>query len=480
MKFFWKIFFTTMFISTICVTISGYILINSNFQSQLSNEIKTAQDYGEIVYYSLANEFEDGGVYTHAAAGENLDIAEDTLLQIVHSISINSKNQRVAFGIIDPNGNALFSSLGVALDKTIISSMDTQKAGWTLKETENEIYVQVMRPAIYLDSVFYIETLRDVTHVFTSQKSQYEMMIKVIAGMILFAGVLTFIISKLLLRRITALTEITKTISNGNLNERAKTHGHDEIALLSENFNQMADHLEEKMRELQDEAERKELFVGAFSHELKTPLTSIIGYSDLLRQKELTAEQRHICTEYIFSEGKRLETLSMRLLDLIVLKKHTFSPEFVEINMVLDEVAALIAPQLTATDIHLIYNVEQALIPMEVDLMKTVFINLIDNARKAIDGTGEIVLTGQRRQQDYVITIQDTGKGMEQQELSRITDAFYMVDKSRSRKQGGAGLGLAICNEILTLHGFDISFDSSVGIGTVVTVTMKEGDRCSG
>ena len=75
------------------------------------------------------------------------------------------------------------------------------------------------------------------------------------------------------------------------------------------------------------------------------------------------------------------------------------------------------------------------------------------------------------------MTIQDTGKGMEQQELSRIADAFYMVDKSRSRKQGGAGLGLAICHEIITLHGFDISFDSSIGIGTVATVTMKEGER---
>ena len=76
------------------------------------------------------------------------------------------------------------------------------------------------------------------------------------------------------------------------------------------------------------------------------------------------------------------------------------------------------------------------------------------------------------------MTIQDTGKGMEPQELSKITDAFYMVDKSRSRKQGGAGLGLAICNEILMLHGFDISFESAVGIGTVVTITMKEDGRC--
>lgn len=474
MKFFWKIFFTTMFISTICVTLSGYILISSNFQSQMNSEIKTAQDYGEIVYYSLANEFEDSSL---SSAGESVDTAKDAILQIAHSINISSMNEKIAFGIIDPEGNTLFSSLNAALDKTIIGSINTQSAGWTLKETENKVYIQVMRPAIYLDEVFYIETHREITHVFTNQREQYKMMIKVILGMILFAGALTFVVSKLLLRRIAALTETTRIISDGKISERVKVRGQDEVALLSENFNQMADRLEEQMHELQDEAERKELFVGAFSHELKTPLTSIIGYSDLLRRKEMDAEQRHICAEYIFSEGKRLEALSMRLLDLIVLRKHTFSPELVEINMILDEVAALMSPQLTAEGIRLICDVEQAVIPMEADLMKTVFINLIDNARKAIDGTGKIVLAGQKRQQDYIVTIQDTGKGMEQQELSRIADAFYMVDKSRSRKQGGAGLGLAICHEIITLHGFDISFDSSIGIGTVATVTMKEGER---
>ncbi len=475
MKFFWKIFFTTMFISTICVTLSGYILINSNFQSQLNSEIKTAKDYAEIVYYSLSNEFENVELYANEIYDEN-DTAEDILLQVVHSTGISSMNKKVSFGIIDENGNTLFSSLSTVVDKTIIDLIDPNNAGWTLKETENgEVYVQVMRPAAYLDNTFYIETLHDITHVFTAQKNQYDLMIKIIAGMIAFAGVLTFVISKLMLRRITMLTEITKNISDGNLSERAKVYGHDEIALLSEHFNQMTDRLEEKMNELQDEAERKELFVGAFSHELKTPLTSIIGYSDLLRQEKINAEQRHVCAEYIFSEGKRLEVLSMRLLDLIVLKKHTLSPAPIKIRSLLSDVIEFMSPQLTSAGIRLTSNIDEAVISMESELMKTVFINLIDNAQKAIDGAGEIVLTGKKQQQGYIVTIRDNGKGMEKQELSKISDAFYMIDKSRSRKQGGSGLGLTICNEILTLHGFHLSFDSKVGVGTIVTVTMMEG-----
>lgn len=467
MKLFWKIFFTAMFVSSVCVTLSGYLLINSSFRSQLDSEFKIAGDYGDIVYYSLANEFEAAGL-----AGIYLNL--DEITAIVTSISINSMNQRVAFAVIDENHQYIFSSLDVSLEKSMISSLDTDKAGWTLQEQESEIYIQTIRPGNYFGNTFYIETVRNVTHLFRNQKEQYELMIKIIAGMLIFAGGLTFIISKFLVRRIVALTEITRTISGGSLSERADTKGQDEIALLSQNFNQMADTLEEKIHELEDEAERKELFVGSFAHELKTPLTSIIGYSDLLRRKEMDGEQRHICAEYIFTEGKRLETLSMRLLDLIVMKKHELNPKPNQIADVLGGVKAVLMPQLKEADIKLNIEAERAIIPMEAELMKTVFINLIDNARKAIEGSGEITLKGESRQGLYTLTVRDTGKGMEKQELDRITEAFYMVDKSRARRQGGAGLGLAICREILLLHDFSIAFDSTVNKGTVVTVTMKE------
>ncbi len=475
MKFFWKIFFTTMFISVICVALSGYILINSNFHIQLESEVKTAQDYGEIVYYSLAANFKHGKLNPFSTPEDGVIWAREAVSQIAQEISIDSMNQKIVFGMIDADQNTLFSSLDTQLDKTMISSLSDGKAGWTLQKKGDKIYIQTIRPAEYFDNTFYIETIHEVTPVFAHQKDQYHMMIKIMLGMILFAGALAFAISKLLLRPIVALTEITKTISDGNLGKRARVHGQDEISLLSQNFNQMADHLEEKIHELKEEADRKELFVGAFSHELKTPLTSIIGYSDLLRRKEMNAEQRHMCANYIFTEGMRLETLSMRLLDLIVLKKRTIHPEPVEIRTILDEVIAVITPQLTDSKIELIYDAEPAVISMEPELMKTVFLNLMDNARKAIETNGQIIICGDKRQTDYVITIRDTGNGMEKRELEKIADAFYMVDKSRARKYGGAGLGLAICDEILKLHGFSITFDSVINEGTTVTIILKEG-----
>lgn len=521
MKLFWKIFFTTMFISVICASASGCIFLYSGFHSQLDSEVQTACDYGDIVYHSLAAELKEWEVYsfsvperknaaqsekqqTKGEEGETENSGKEekirqAIVQIAGNIGVDKMNQKITFAIIDEKEETLFSSLPQELDKTMIaqiSSANQRKrtgsdqettsadesassgtgsvsAGWALKKKGGKSYLQIIRPAHYQSCVLYLEILRDVTHIFKNEKEQCEMLLKIMAGMMLLAGVLTLILSKLLLRPIQNLSRTTKDISGGNLSKRASCRGSDEITLLSENFNQMADHLEEKICQLEEETEKKELFVGAFSHELKTPLTSIIGYADLLRRKKLSTRQREICIEYIFSEGKRLEHLSMRLLELIVLKKYDISPKPVAIKRLLEQVINTIRPQMAEAGIAIECEMEKAMIEMEEELMKTVFLNLLDNARKAMETGGLIKICGSMRQGAYALTIRDSGKGMEQRELTKIKEAFYMVDKSRSRKQGGAGLGLAICDAILKLHGFGISFESSPEEGTAVTVFMK-------
>lgn len=109
--------------------------------------------------------------------------------------------------------------------------------------------------------------------------------------------------------------------------------------------------------------------------------------------------------------------------------------------------------------------------------MKTVLMNLLDNGRKAMEGSGRekrLTLLGRPEQGGYAFYVCDTGKGVPEAELSRITEAFYMVDKSRSRQQGGAGLGLSICAEIVKRHGGRLDFQSEEGKGTLVRVWLPE------
>lgn len=471
MKLFWKIFFTTMLVSAACLALGGYLLISSGMDALLERERQQAYDYGDMVYYSIAGQL-NTSVYPLLPANDGDAISE--IGRVASALSISIMDQAVPFAILSPDGDVVFSSLGSDLDKDLLASLDDGQRGWTLKETQAGFYIQAMRPALYQGSAFYIETIGDATYIFKSQRTQYETLLKIMMGAILTAGLFTLILSRLLTRRIVRLSRVTRDISQGDLSKRADPRGGDEIAALSRSFNLMAGQLEQKIHDLKDESSRKELFVGAFSHELKTPLTSIIGYSDMLRRKEMSGEQLQLCAQNIFSEGKRLEHLSMRLMDLIVLKNQQLDLHPAAIDVLLDEICTDFAPRLMQSGIVLRWDVEPADIPMERDLMKTVFINLIDNGQKAIETGGQLVVTGKRRRQGgYDLCVRDTGKGMAQEELSKIKNAFYMVDKSRSRRQGGVGLGLAICDEILRLHGFDIAFQSTVGVGTAVTVTMK-------
>ena len=108
--------------------------------------------------------------------------------------------------------------------------------------------------------------------------------------------------------------------------------------------------------------------------------------------------------------------------------------------------------------------------------METVCVNLLDNARKAMENGGEVLLEGFAEAGGWCIQVTDQGKGIPQGELERVTEAFYMVDKSRSRAQGGAGLGLALCRRIAELHGGGLEIESEPGRGTRVRVHWKGGD----
>lgn len=265
----------------------------------------------------------------------------------------------------------------------------------------------------------------------------------------------------------------TRQIAEGKLDQRIPVTGDDELGQLSADFNAMAARLETHVRELQDAARRQEDFIGSFAHEIKTPLTSIIGYADLLRSVPTTPEQVLRSAGYIFSEGRRLETLSRKLMDLIVLEKQSISLRPVPMDAFLRRVGGALRPALEASGIRLTVRADAARIPADADLLESVCLNLLDNARKAMDGGGTAALEGLTEEGGYCIRLTDSGKGIPAAELSRITEAFYMVDKSRARAQGGAGLGLAVCRRIVELHGGSMEFHSTEGEGTQVCVHLK-------
>lgn len=461
-----------MIVSIVSLAIGGYAIIHSNFLSMFRNEVKISYDAGDVVAYSLANEIEH--MKRDSSSFYIGDKAEDTVERLAGNINIIYSSGKIQFAIIGPSSFSLFHSLEQKFPKTALRRMGSNQRGYIIQVKNNQQYIQSFRPVSLLGETCYVETIRNVTSIFENQKSQYRMLLQIMIGILATAGIITFLISYVLMSKIRLLTKVTQEISEGNYQNRIEVKGDDEIAILSHHFNQMSTELEDRIEALHQEIENREIFIGAFSHELKTPLTSIIGYSDMLRKKEMSEENKLICANFIYSEGRRLEVLSMRMLELFVLKNKELELEKVDIQELLEEVLLMVKLPLKNCDIQIFCEFEPCFLHVEVEILKTVFVNLIDNARKAMIEKGEIYFTGKVIDEGYEVKIKDNGCGMKSEEILKIKNAFYMVDKSRARQQGGAGLGLAICDEILKLHHFSMTIDSEEGKGTTVAVLLKE------
>lgn len=207
--------------------------------------------------------------------------------------------------------------------------------------------------------------------------------------------------------------------------------------------------------------------LGSLTHELKTPMTSIIGYSDTLLNVNLKKEQQERALEHIYKECRRLERLSSKLMSLMGLyDNESICPEETSMQELFDQVVSLEEYHLKQKKISLISSCTMGSRRIDRDLFESLLVNLIDNGIKASGEGGVIFLTGQ----DNVITVRDEGCGIPADEIKRVTEAFYMVDKARSRKEGGCGLGLALCSMIAELHGAKLAIESEIGKGTSVSV----------
>lgn len=290
-------------------------------------------------------------------------------------------------------------------------------------------------------------------------------LIAIAAGAALLGG-----LSALLTGPLKRMARAARRMAAGDYGERLSLTGGGEAGELAASFNDMAEAVEEKLGQLARAAREKEDFAANLSHELKTPLTSIIGYADTIYQKELTREELRKAAWHIWNEGMRLEALSLKLMDLIMLEKQDFPLTQMPAEELLRDVAESLSPLFPQHRAEFLMQAEPAEVMAEYDLLKTLLLNLIDNSLKA--GGSRIRLTGQREAQGYRIRVEDNGCGMEEAELSRITEAFYTVDKARSRRQHGAGLGLALAERIAGLHRSRLDFRSQKGVGTEVSFLL--------
>ena len=362
---------------------------------------------------------------------------------------------------------------GVSVDPRTLLPLSGNEYGIQLTEREIEgRNVLIVGSLVTVKSTPYaVYVVEDISTTYNSITNMAGTFVIVsMAGILLGAGSIALLMRRST-RPLTALALTARRIADGEYGIRASVETHDEVGTLADDFNMMAKAMETRIAELTETAERQRLFIGGVTHEFKTPLTALLLHTRMLRRANMTEEEKNGSLAHIESQCEWLERLVQTLLRIITLDRE-IERKPCAVDVLFDRVRQNTQKSLADRGVTLNTLSDGGTLLVNADLIQSLLINLVDNAAKAYD-TGmenrKVCLTVS----GSTIEVSDNGRGIPKEALPRIFEPFYMVDKYRSKKSGGSGLGLTLVRKIADAHGAEITVESSVGKGTTVRLRFQ-------
>lgn len=433
--------------------------------------------YYDYVKQSLENVV--GNTVFHYNSSVNTDIS--SLEKKVNNIIQNNdfvNNKKYATQIIDKNKNVILDQYGFKvnekvnaedIDRALKGAKDLVPYSYRLEDT-NEHVMSVSVP-IKVNNV-----IEGVVRYTVSLDEIDATIFKLVLGLIL-AGICILIIgislslrfAQTLIQPLRELKQFANELAHGNYSIKLKNTSisDDEIGDLAQTFVHMAEEI--------DKSEKlKEEFISSISHELRTPLTSIKGWSETLGYEGITKEELDLGLTIIQDETERLIKLVEELLDFsrLASDRIKLKIETVDIENLARGVVNQLIVKAKEKEINLKTEFENdniEIIHGDKDRLRQVLINLIQNSMKFTPEGGYILVRVSQNEEYTTIKVLDNGAGIEKENLEKVLDKFFQEDYNKS----GSGLGLAISNEIVKLHGGSMTIQSKKGVGTLITVEIK-------
>ncbi len=461
-----KIFFVALVL--FMVFLNSMILIVSNVI--LKDKLSAVRDKCLAEHYVIASSLL-GDMQALEKRGEPVKENIDNLMRL-YSRYLQGKGNGFAVAF---SGEWIYESQSFASEANRILPPDTGYTQERLVYMENGkrpvLCVYGSFPAPWQDyGLMYIGNLSDTIE---SWRHTKNLLFLTGAVVILMMSFFLFQFLNLIFRPLRQISSTSAKIANGNYDSRIPVRGMDEISSVAHNFNLMAEQIENQIKQLEDAAEQKQLFIDNFSHELRIPLTAIYGYAEYIQKALLSEEECYECTQFIMSECSRLQNMAYQLLDMALLRREEMKDSNCSVKALFKESQKVMHVRASQKKIRLRYVVSQNYVVRgNMEQLLILINNLIDNAIKASRQKDEIRICAYAEESAVVVEVKDHGTGMEVEQISHIKEAFYRVDKARSRAAGGAGLGLAICERIVQIHHADMSFISEPGVGTIVKLSF--------
>lgn len=387
-------------------------------------------------------------------------------------ITTKSADTNCRVMVVDASGFVVMDSSEAEVGKTLLNNVVISALSNTPEKSNDHTALTVAVPVLdkekksVVGAVVMVPSLDGIFAPIEELEDQVRILILLIA---LISGLLSFITSSFITKPLKTLVKIVQKITNGQLNQQVEVVGNGEIAELGNAFNHMT-------KQLQRVEQSRQEFVSNVSHELKTPLSSIkVLTESLMFQDDVPVELYKEFFEDINSEVDRLNSIISDLLTLVRLDQREVPLNIIEINLgdLVQSILKRLAPLAKKKNIDLIYESHREIIA-EIDQVKfsLALTNLVENAIKYTPDGGHVNVVLQGDLQDAIITVQDTGIGIDKDEQSKIFERFYRTDKTRNRETGGTGLGLAITYKTIVMHNGSIFVESEEGKGSTFSVQI--------
>ncbi|NFG62355.1 MULTISPECIES: HAMP domain-containing sensor histidine kinase [unclassified Clostridium] len=359
----------------------------------------------------------------------------------------------------------------ISKDDDVVTALKGNKS-YIIRRIEESSYILFSSPIYYSDgTIGCIRYVYDLDNENTIITNTILSMVLFAIVAIIFSSIMSNSFSNRIVRPIVSLKNIARKVSFGDFSKKISINSKDEIEDLSNSFNIMSNNIEIMIENLKEEKDTQKRFLDNVTHEFKTPLAAILGYSDLLlRVKEKKDIEQ--CVKYIVQSSNRLLKLVEQLLDLSRLNKNEIEikNENVDIKSVVESAAIMLNPRMSKFGIKLNMNLVSKNVYADKEKTEQVILNLLDNAIKYSECT-EINIYMEYNESYVIIYIIDNGQGIPKEDLKNVFENFYTAHKALQKKYGGSGLGLSICKEFMEKQSGKIEISSLNG--TTVKLSFK-------
>jgi signal transduction histidine kinase len=467
----WKFFAACIILTLVSVFVLNFfasLKLRRDFESKISERLRTN---ALLVADILRGPLRDGE--SKVIQGKVTSLADELDLRIT---VINPQGTVLGDSDTDPSEMENHANRSEVIEAMKDGFGQSTRPSDTLGYNMKYVAVRVVGDGNVVGVVRFSMPLSEVQ---LEMRAIYRAVLLGAAAALVIALTIAYFVSKSMTSPIREMKEIAQRLASGDFSRKVRIKNKDELGELAKSLNTMAGELQSKMENLKRMDRVRTDFVANVSHELKTPLTLIKGYIETLEDKAISDKEK--AGKFISIIKDHTNRLSNIIDDLLSLSELELSRDSIEksefdLKSLMDDIVLGFGHALAAKRQELTIEPQGSnfKISADRDKIEQVFVNLIDNAIKYTKDGGRIRVCLVQQNGDVVVTVEDNGIGIQDEHLDRVFERFYRVDKARSRKLGGTGLGLGIAKHIVLAHKGGIRIESDTGKGTKVFVTLPK------